>query len=121
MRYEDNGDAVNNFVVIKVPSSKGSIDAYGSQEAFLQEIQSFGLLGKQAYTGAVLQRTALPTLRSLMLDSVCCSTPVALSVKPARKVKTKWRPVHLSRACSSSNRSSSSNKSKRLRCISSGF
>lgn len=52
VRYEDNGDAVNNFVVIKVPSSKGSIDAYGSQEAFLQEIQSFGLLGKQAYIGS---------------------------------------------------------------------
>ena len=52
MRYEDNGDAVNNFVVIKVPSSKGSIESYGSQEAFLQEIQNYGLLGKQAYTGA---------------------------------------------------------------------
>jgi len=52
VRYEDNGDAVNNFVVIKVPSSKGSIESYGSQEAFLQEIQNYGLLGKQAYTGS---------------------------------------------------------------------
>ena len=53
VRYEDNGDAVNNFVVIKVPSSKGSIESYGSPDAFLQEIQSYGLLGKQAYTGAL--------------------------------------------------------------------
>lgn len=51
LRYEDNGDAVNNIVVIKLPSGKGSIESYGTQDAFLQEISNFGLLGKQAYTG----------------------------------------------------------------------
>jgi PsbP len=52
LRYEDNGDSVNNVVVIKTPASKGSIDAYGSTDAFLKEIQNLGLFGKQAYTGA---------------------------------------------------------------------
>lgn len=51
LRYEDNGDAVNNVVVIKTPSSKSSVDAYGSQDAFLKELQSLGLFGKQAFSG----------------------------------------------------------------------
>eukprot|EP01025_Chloroclados_australasicus_P026829 TRINITY_DN2664_c0_g1_i1.p1 TRINITY_DN2664_c0_g1~~TRINITY_DN2664_c0_g1_i1.p1 ORF type:complete len:280 (-),score=48.67 TRINITY_DN2664_c0_g1_i1:361-1200(-) len=52
LRYEDNGDAVNNLVVIKLPSQKSSIEQYGSPEQFLGELQNIGLFGKQAYTGS---------------------------------------------------------------------
>ena len=61
-RYEDNGDSVNNFVVIKVPTSKTSIESYGSQDAFLQELSNFGLFGKQAYTGVLPACVQLPPL-----------------------------------------------------------
>ena len=63
LRYEDNGDAVNNIVVIKLPTGKGAIEQYGSPDEFLKELSSFGLFGKQAYTGASLRLPA----RSLLL------------------------------------------------------
>jgi hypothetical protein len=50
-RYEDNFDAVNNLAIICQPADKGSVDAYGSPEQFLDKI-SF-LFGKQTFTGAV--------------------------------------------------------------------
>lgn len=51
LRYEDNGDAVNNLVVIKMPTSKTSIEQFGDTSAFLSQLQNLGLFGKQAYTG----------------------------------------------------------------------
>jgi hypothetical protein len=51
-RYEDNFDAVNNLTIISQPADKGSVDAYGSPEQFLDKI-SF-LFGKQTFTGAAL-------------------------------------------------------------------
>lgn len=51
-RYEDNGDQVSHMIVIKMPSSKSSIEQYGTPDAFLAQLQSMGLFGKQAYTGA---------------------------------------------------------------------
>lgn len=51
LRYEDNGDAVNNMVVIKIPTSKSSIEQFGDTDKFLSELSSLGLFGKQAYTG----------------------------------------------------------------------
>ena len=52
LRYEDNQETLSNFVVLKMPSSKGNIEGYGSQQDFLTEVMKLGLLGKQAYTGA---------------------------------------------------------------------
>ena len=52
LRYEDNQETLTNFVVLKMPSSKGNIEGYGSQQDFLTEVMKLGLLGKQAYTGA---------------------------------------------------------------------
>lgn len=49
-RYEDNFDAVNNFLVSVTPTDKSNIAAYGNPEKFLEYI-SF-LLGKQSYAGA---------------------------------------------------------------------
>jgi photosystem II oxygen-evolving enhancer protein 2 len=54
LRYEDNADTVNNFVVIKLPTGKSSMDSYGSPDAFLTEMQNFGLFGKQPYVGATM-------------------------------------------------------------------
>lgn len=54
LRYEDNGDAVNNLVVIKMPTSKTSIEQFGTTDAFLSQLQTLGLFGKQAYTGSFL-------------------------------------------------------------------
>jgi hypothetical protein len=47
--YEDNFDAVNNFLVIVEKSDKSSIDAYGSPEKFLESVSY--LLGKQSFSG----------------------------------------------------------------------
>lgn len=52
LRYEDNGDQVSHFAVIKTPTSKTSIEQYGSPEAFLKMLQEMGYFGKQAYTGS---------------------------------------------------------------------
>jgi len=49
LRYEDNGDAVNNITVISRPTSKNSIEEYGSTDQFLKDI-SF-LLGEQTFSG----------------------------------------------------------------------
>lgn len=49
LRYEDNFDAVNNFLVSVTPTDKSNIAAYGNPEKFLEYI-SF-LLGKQSYAG----------------------------------------------------------------------
>jgi hypothetical protein len=47
--YEDNFDAVNNFVVIVQKTDKSSIEAYGSPEKFLESVSY--LLGKQSFAG----------------------------------------------------------------------
>ncbi|PNH04088.1 Oxygen-evolving enhancer protein 2, chloroplastic [Tetrabaena socialis] len=49
LRYEDNGDAVNNLVVLVQPSDKKSIEDYGPQDKFLESVSY--LLGRQAYSG----------------------------------------------------------------------
>ncbi len=48
-RYEDNFDAVNNVAILSLPSDKGSIDAYGSPDKFLEQVNF--LFGKQTFTG----------------------------------------------------------------------
>jgi hypothetical protein len=40
------------MVVIKMPTSKSSIEQFGNTDAFLAQLQSMGLFGKQAYTGS---------------------------------------------------------------------
>eukprot|EP00245_Coleochaete_scutata_P007174 TRINITY_DN22283_c0_g1_i1.p1 TRINITY_DN22283_c0_g1~~TRINITY_DN22283_c0_g1_i1.p1 ORF type:complete len:268 (+),score=80.67 TRINITY_DN22283_c0_g1_i1:117-920(+) len=49
LRYEDNFDALANIVVLSTPASKGSIESYGSPEAFITEFNY--LLGTQSYAG----------------------------------------------------------------------
>uniref|UniRef100_A0A7R9V3H8 PsbP C-terminal domain-containing protein n=1 Tax=Chlamydomonas euryale TaxID=1486919 RepID=A0A7R9V3H8_9CHLO len=49
LRYEDNGDAVNNFVVIANPTDKGKISDFGDKNAFLNSVSY--LLGKQSFSG----------------------------------------------------------------------
>jgi len=49
LRYEDNGDAVNNLVVIIQPTDKKSIKDYGATDKFLETISY--LLGQQAFSG----------------------------------------------------------------------
>ena len=49
LRYEDNGDSLNNVVVISRKADKGSIEGYGPPEEFLNKISS--LLGKQVFVG----------------------------------------------------------------------
>lgn len=49
LRYEDNGDAVNNLVVIVQKSDKKSIEDYGSPDEFLKSV-SF-LFGAQTFAG----------------------------------------------------------------------
>lgn len=49
LRYEDNGDAVNNLVVISQKTDKKSITDYGGPDKFLNEFNF--LLGKQVFTG----------------------------------------------------------------------
>ena len=51
-RYEDNGDAVNNLVVISQKTDKNSITGYGGPDKFLNEFSY--LLGKQVFAGANL-------------------------------------------------------------------
>ena len=48
-RYEDNGDAVNNLVVISQKTDKNSITGYGGPDKFLNEFSY--LLGKQVFAG----------------------------------------------------------------------
>jgi hypothetical protein len=50
--YEDNGDAVNNVVVLSQPTSKGSIDDFGAPDKFLESIGF--LFGRQAFSGETL-------------------------------------------------------------------
>eukprot|EP00197_Chlamydomonas_leiostraca_P002026 CAMPEP_0202857334 /NCGR_PEP_ID=MMETSP1391-20130828/314_1 /ASSEMBLY_ACC=CAM_ASM_000867 /TAXON_ID=1034604 /ORGANISM="Chlamydomonas leiostraca, Strain SAG 11-49" /LENGTH=247 /DNA_ID=CAMNT_0049536125 /DNA_START=14 /DNA_END=757 /DNA_ORIENTATION=+ len=49
LRYQDNGDAVNNLVVIVNKTDKKSVEDFGTPEKFLEQY-SF-LLGKQSYSG----------------------------------------------------------------------
>jgi hypothetical protein len=49
LRYEDNGDAVNNLVVISQKTDKNSITGYGGPDKFLNEFSY--LLGKQVFSG----------------------------------------------------------------------
>ncbi len=53
--YEDNGDAVNNLVVIVQPTDKKTIEDFGNQEKFLESVSY--LLGKQAYSGRLRSPT----------------------------------------------------------------
>lgn len=48
--WADNGDDVNNLVVIVDKTDKKSIEDFGSPEKFLEAFSY--LLGKQAYSGA---------------------------------------------------------------------
>jgi len=47
--YEDNGDAVNNIVVLTQATSKSSIDDLGAPEKFLESLGF--LLGRQSFAG----------------------------------------------------------------------
>ena len=48
-RYEDNGDAVNNLVVITQKTDKANISDFGAPDKFLQQVQY--LLGEQVFVG----------------------------------------------------------------------
>lgn len=48
-RYEDNGDAVNNVIVITRATDKKSVKDFGSPEAFLNDLSY--LFGQQVFTG----------------------------------------------------------------------
>lgn len=52
LRYEDNGDAVNNVVILSKATDKKDISDFGSPEQFLQGV-SF-LFGKQSFQGETL-------------------------------------------------------------------
>jgi hypothetical protein len=50
LRYEDNGDAVNNLMVIAAPADgKSKIDDFGAPDKFLESVSY--LFGKQAFAG----------------------------------------------------------------------
>jgi hypothetical protein len=50
LRYEDNGDAVNNLVVIEQPAGgKTKIEDFGAPDKFLESVQY--LLGQQVFSG----------------------------------------------------------------------
>jgi hypothetical protein len=49
LRYEDNFDAVNNFIVIKKKTDKSKIEDFGTPEQFLESISE--LFGQQAWAG----------------------------------------------------------------------
>lgn len=53
IRYADNGDDVNNLVVIRKPTDKSSIDQFGTPDKFLQD-NSY-LLGQQVFSGEQLE------------------------------------------------------------------
>lgn len=50
LKYEDNGDAVNNLNVSIVKTDKSKIEDFGPPEKFLPEVSY--LLGQQSYSGA---------------------------------------------------------------------
>lgn len=50
-RYEDNGDAVNNLVVITQKTDKSNITDFGAPDKFLQQVQY--LLGEQVFAGRI--------------------------------------------------------------------
>ncbi len=49
-RYEDNQEPVTNLMVMKNPTDKSSITAFGGPEKFLQQYKF--LLGEQVFKGA---------------------------------------------------------------------
>ena len=49
-RYEDNQEPVTHLMVMKNPTDKGSITAYGGMDKFLDQYKF--LLGEQVYKGA---------------------------------------------------------------------
>ena len=49
LRYEDNGDSLNNVVVVARKADKSSIEGYGSPDEFLTKISP--LLGEQVFSG----------------------------------------------------------------------
>ncbi|KAI8467465.1 MAG: photosystem II oxygen evolving complex protein PsbP [Monoraphidium minutum] len=49
LRYEDNGDAVNNIVVLAAPTDKSDVTAYGEPEKLLEGLTF--LFGKSAFVG----------------------------------------------------------------------
>ena len=56
-RYEDNGDAVNNLLVICKPTGSKSIEDFGSPDKWLQE--NAKLLGEDVWKGATTVTAAL--------------------------------------------------------------
>jgi hypothetical protein len=53
LRYEDNGDSLNNVVVVARKADKSSIEGYGSPDEFLNKISP--LLGEQVFSGESMQ------------------------------------------------------------------
>jgi len=52
LRYEDNFDAVNNAMVLVLPTDKSSIEGYGSPDKLVADLAY--LLGKQAFEGETI-------------------------------------------------------------------
>lgn len=50
-RYEDNGDAVNNLVVIAKQTGNKSIEDFGSPDKFLSD--NANLMGEDVWRGAL--------------------------------------------------------------------
>jgi hypothetical protein len=50
--YEDNGDAVNNIVILTQPTSKSSIDDFGTPDKFLESIAF--VFGRQSFAGETM-------------------------------------------------------------------
>jgi hypothetical protein len=48
-RYQDNGDSVNNVVVMNSPTDKADISAFGEPEKLLASLDF--LFGRQTFTG----------------------------------------------------------------------
>ena len=65
LRYEDNGDTVNNVVVLTRKSDKSSIEGYGSPDEFLNKISS--MLGTQVFSGGKRLHRIFSLSPSLML------------------------------------------------------
>ena len=81
--------------MIKVPASKGKIEDYGSQDAFLQEMQNYGLFGKQAFSGAPLLKCSC--LRRCSCKQAFSGAPALLRTTPQAFVNHRhsWRPAEV--------------------------
>ena len=76
-RYEDNGDAVNNLVVITKQTGNKSIEDFGSPDKWLQD--NAKLLGEDVWKGVTdtlvftLAGYLMDVLNWLLLYSTFCS------------------------------------------------